>query len=116
MCSVLLLLEVFVSCRLQLACVLQVTSLVHLAPEPLLETVISWVSDMDSEDEMLDAWAGTSDGEFVNEEEEDEDSDALPSDGENYESDYGFDYSNADDLHPSSRLPQVFLDYSSSGS
>lgn len=71
---------------------------------------------MDSEDEMQDAWAGTSDGEFVNEE-EDEESDALASDDDNDESDYGFDYSNVDDLHPSSRLPQVLsLRYSSSGS
>ncbi|XP_024357767.1 probable E3 ubiquitin-protein ligase ARI8 isoform X1 [Physcomitrium patens] len=61
---------------------------------------------MESEDEMQDAWAGTSDGEFVNEE-EDEESDALASDDDNDESDYGFDYSNVDDLHPSSRLPQT---------
>jgi ariadne-1 len=63
---------------------------------------------MESEDEMQDAWAGTSDGEFdYKNEDEDEDSDALVSDDENDESDYGFDYSNADDLHPSSRLPQT---------
>lgn len=65
---------------------------------------------MESEDEMQDAWAGTSDGEFdYKNEDEDEESDALVSDDENDESDYGFDYSNADDLHPSSRLPQVYI-------
>ena len=67
---------------------------------------------MDSEDEMQDAWAGTSDGEFdLHNEDEDEESDALVSDDENDESDYGFDYSNADNLLPSSRLPQVFYSY-----
>lgn len=66
---------------------------------------------MESEDEMQDAWAGTSDGEFdYKNEDEDEESDALASDDENDESDYGFDYSNADDLHPCSRLPQVLID------
>jgi len=65
---------------------------------------------MESEDEMQDAWAGTSDGEFDYKlEEEDDDTDNLASDDENDESDYGFDYSNADDLHPSSRLPQVLF-------
>ena len=64
---------------------------------------------MDSEDEMQDAWAGTSDGEF------DEESDALVSDDENDESDYGFDYSNADDLYPSSRLPQVCMCFVAGG-
>lgn len=70
---------------------------------------------MESEDEMLDAWAGTSDGEFQNKEEEEE-LDALASDDENDGSDYGFDYSNIDDIQPSSRLPQVFVEfYSTSG-
>lgn len=55
---------------------------------------------------MLDAWAGTSDGEFQNKEEEEE-LDALASDDENDGSDYGFDYSNIDDIQPSSRLPQT---------
>lgn len=65
---------------------------------------------MESEDEMQDAWAGTSDGEFDYKfEVEDSDSDQLASDDENDESDYGFDYSNADDMHPSSRLPQVLV-------
>ena len=70
---------------------------------------------MESEDEMQDAWPGTSeDGEYdYKNEEEDEDTDPLASDDENDESDYGFDYSNADDLHPSSRLPQVsFAEFS----
>jgi hypothetical protein len=68
------------------------------------------VRSMESEDEMQDAWAGTSDGEFdYKNEEEDDDTDNLASDDENDESDYGFDYSNADDLNPSSRIPQVFL-------
>jgi len=66
---------------------------------------------MESEDEMQDAWAGTSDGEFDYklEDDEDDDTDNLVSDDDNDESDYGFDYSNADDLHPSSRLPQVLF-------
>ena len=44
-------------------------------------------------------------------EEEDEDTDNLGSDDENDESDFGFDYSNADDLHPNFRIPQVFCNY-----
>lgn len=63
---------------------------------------------MESEDEMQDAWAGTSDDEFQNEEEEDEDSDALASDDEDDESDYGFGFN---DFQLSTRRPQVFFKF-----
>lgn len=63
---------------------------------------------MDSEDDMHDAWGGTSDGDYYDKNEDEEESDRMPTDDDD-ESDYGFDENAADDLHPSSRLPQVFV-------